>query len=97
MKKSNIETEFDAISGRIGNRHKLTSCGEDSKGVCRFCGNESAGKDFAGWVKETFTDFDKLREGSIICNDCLFWFDVRSTGFHREQHQVFHAHIFKKA
>jgi len=29
-------------------------------------------------VKPTFTDWDKLQPGEIICNDCLFWFDESS-------------------
>lgn len=47
-------------------------------GTCRFCGKESQGSLFDKWVKDTFTDFDKLKQGNIICNDCLFWFDEKS-------------------
>lgn len=48
-------------------------------GVCRFCGQQNEGNDFHKWVKSTFTDHDKLLPGSIICNDCLFWFEEKST------------------
>lgn len=47
-------------------------------GTCRFCGRDSDGVDFDGWVKDTFTDFDKLLVGEIVCNDCLFFFDEKS-------------------
>lgn len=48
-------------------------------GVCRFCGENAAGLDFSGWVKDTFNDHDKLLPGSIICQACQFAFDDAST------------------
>lgn len=45
---------------------------------CVFCGMEKEGTSFNDWVKPTFTDHDKLQDGSIVCDDCLFWFDERS-------------------
>jgi hypothetical protein len=33
---------------------------------------------FDDWVKESFTDWDKLLPGDSICSDCLFWFDESS-------------------
>jgi hypothetical protein len=33
---------------------------------------------FDDWVKESFTDWDKLLPGDSICSDCLFWFDEAS-------------------
>jgi len=41
-------------------------------GVCRMCGCEGAGLPFAKWVKPTFTDWDKLRSGTICCHACQF-------------------------
>ena len=41
---------------------------------CKFCGQASEGVSFADWVKPTFTDFDKLQGGEIVCNACLFFF-----------------------
>lgn len=29
-------------------------------------------------MKDTFTDWDRLVPGSIVCDDCLFWLDERS-------------------
>lgn len=33
---------------------------------------------FAQWVKDTFTDYDKLLPGTIVCHACLFCFDEAS-------------------
>ncbi|MEM4234810.1 MAG: hypothetical protein QXU75_06650 [Candidatus Methanomethylicaceae archaeon] len=33
---------------------------------------------FNEWVKPTFTDFDKLLPGEVVCDDCLFYFDESS-------------------
>lgn len=52
---------------------------KDKHGRCRFCGNESTGEAFSTWVKPTFTDFDKLQTGEIVCHDCLFFFNEAST------------------
>jgi hypothetical protein len=46
--------------------------------ICRFCGVEGTGEAFNLWVKPTFTDWDKLLPGDIICDDCAFWFDEAS-------------------
>jgi hypothetical protein len=48
-------------------------------GVCRFCGKEAEGQSFNEWVRDTFTDHDKLLPGNIICDDCSFWFDESSS------------------
>jgi len=48
-------------------------------GVCRICETINEGQDFHAWVKDSFTNFDNLYPGDIICDDCLFWFDTRST------------------
>ena len=47
-------------------------------GICRICGLETEGLLFDEWVRKTFTNFDRLVEGTIICHGCLFWFDERS-------------------
>ena len=54
---------------------KLTLAGT---GTCRICGLETEGLLFNDWVRKTFTNFDQLVEGTIICHDCLFWFDESS-------------------
>jgi hypothetical protein len=48
------------------------------KGICRFCGENNAGMAFADWVKPTFTDFDKLQAGEVVCDVCLFYFEEAS-------------------
>ena len=47
--------------------------------TCRLCGSHEPGVPFAEWVKDTFTDFDRLLPGDTVCNDCLFWLDEKST------------------
>lgn len=47
-------------------------------GVCRTCGGESIGLLFSEWVRDTFTDRDKLLPGEIICHACLFCFAEQS-------------------
>jgi hypothetical protein len=42
------------------------------RGVCRLCGEEGTGEAFDRWVKDTFTDHDKLKSGTITCHACLF-------------------------
>jgi hypothetical protein len=49
-----------------------------NSGNCRICGETDCGLLFSDWVRPTFNDWDKLQEGTIICNACLFWFDERS-------------------
>ena len=36
------------------------------------------GQDFEIWVRDTFTDWDKLTEGEIICEACQFCFSDRN-------------------
>jgi len=38
---------------------------------------------FEQWVKPTFTNFDMLFPGNVICEECLFWFEQRSTELQR--------------
>lgn len=51
--------------------------------ICRICGKAGEGAPFAGWVRDTFTNYDLLKPGTIICNDCMFWFEQRSTELQR--------------
>lgn len=46
----------------------------DAEGTCRVCGNDGIGLSFASWVRDTFTDWDKLKPGRIICHGCQFMF-----------------------
>ena len=50
----------------------------NTPGQCRTCGNEGTGLSFGSWVKDTFTDHDKLATGTIVCHACLFCFDETS-------------------
>lgn len=43
-----------------------------SAGICRLCGCDGIGQKFNLWVKDTFTDHDKLFPGDIICHACQF-------------------------
>lgn len=45
------------------------------EGDCRTCGCSALGIPFAEWVRDTFTDHNRLRPGSIICPHCLFAFE----------------------
>lgn len=45
---------------------------------CAICGNDSQGTPFDDWVRDTFTNFDRLQPGEIICDDCKFWFEQKS-------------------
>lgn len=47
-------------------------------GVCRACGAAGVGLPFGRWVRDTFTDRDKLLPGDIICHACLFSFEEAS-------------------
>lgn len=47
-------------------------------GQCRTCGQSGEGEAFDKWVRPTFTNYDKLKQGDIICHNCLFWFNERS-------------------
>lgn len=44
----------------------------DTSGACRLCGVLGVGTSFDSWVKDTFTDWDKLLPGLIICHACQF-------------------------
>lgn len=43
-------------------------------GICQTCGQQGAGQPFGKWVKDSFTDYDKLHPGEIVCDACLFCF-----------------------
>lgn len=45
-----------------------------TKGVCRIIGKESIGMPFKKWVKDTFTNHDQLKPGTIISNQAAFCF-----------------------
>jgi hypothetical protein len=47
-------------------------------GQCRVCGEVSVGIPFNSWVRSTFTDFDKMQQGTVICHACQFSFCERS-------------------
>lgn len=51
---------------------------DTSTGVCRLCGQRNAGLLFDAWVKPTFTNWDMLASGDIICVACQFAVDDRS-------------------
>ncbi len=44
----------------------------DTPGQCRVCGLDGQGELFHKWVRNTFTDHDKLHPGTIICHACAF-------------------------
>lgn len=46
----------------------------ERRGECRTCGEHGVGMTFREWVRDTFTDHDKLKPGDIICNACQFCF-----------------------
>jgi len=43
-------------------------------GTCCVCGADGIGLPFRDWVRDTFTDWDKLQAGNIICQACQFAF-----------------------
>lgn len=43
-------------------------------GTCCVCGQTGTGLPFRDWVRDTFTDWDKLQAGTIICQPCQFSF-----------------------
>jgi hypothetical protein len=52
--------------------------------ICRICGKDKQdGVPFDAWVKDTFTNWDSLYPGDILCRDCQFWFNQRSTELQR--------------
>lgn len=72
------------------------------KGVCRVTGEVSEGIAFEKWVKDTFTNFDYLKPGTIISNEALFSFDESSnliqTKTNRDKPQKFrtYSHVITK-
>jgi len=48
---------------------------ESHAGICRACGESGRGLLFDGWVKDTFTDHNRLLPGDILCAACQFTFD----------------------
>ena len=48
------------------------------QGRCRFCGGQGEGPAFSVWVRESFTNWDRLLPGEIVCAGCLPWFDQQS-------------------
>lgn len=44
----------------------------DVPGVCRLCRLAGTGILAADWIKQTFTDHDKLWPGEIVCHACQF-------------------------
>jgi hypothetical protein len=46
--------------------------------ICRICGQPGEGQSFQKWVRDTFTNWDLLHPGEIICEACAFWFEQRS-------------------
>jgi hypothetical protein len=69
------------------------------EGQCRFCGADRGGVLFSEWVKPTFTDWDKLLPGNIVCEQCLFWFNEASeelanlTGKNKPQRMRNYSHF----
>lgn len=47
-------------------------------GVCRVCGCNGNGVPFDKWVKSTFTNWDRLVPGDILCTACQFSFEEAS-------------------
>lgn len=41
-------------------------------GICRLCSAAGVGLPAATWIKDTFTDHDKLWPGEIVCHACQF-------------------------
>ena len=64
-------TVSEIIYGAAGS----PNIGEGQAGSCRTCGCSGIGTLFSKWVKPTFTDWDKITSGDIICQACLFCFD----------------------
>lgn len=50
----------------------------DTQGRCRICGRTATGLPFDEWVRRTFTDWDKLVPGEILCHACQFSFEEAS-------------------
>lgn len=71
----------------------------DTAGDCRLCGEAGIGQPWADWVKDTFTDWDKLWPGTIVCHACLFCTDDHNvtlqerTGRDKPQRMRNYSHI----
>jgi len=52
-------------------------------GNCRICGQSKRGEPFESWVRDTFTNLDRLQPGEIICDTCKFWFEQKSEHLQR--------------
>jgi hypothetical protein len=50
----------------------------NTEGICRITGEKSKGLLFEKWVRDTFTNYDFLKEGTIISNEALFSFEEAS-------------------
>lgn len=50
----------------------------DHTGACCLCGVDGAGLAWSAWVKDTFTDHDRLYPGAIVCDACQFCVDDRN-------------------
>jgi len=72
---------------------------QELSGVCRCCGLEGRGLHFEKWVPDTFTNWDSLRGGQIICEACQFCFTdrneplTRKTGKDKPQRMRNYSHF----
>lgn len=66
------------VTGLISAGH-IDDATHDTAGTCRMCGIAASGQPFYKWVRPTFTNYDELLDGDIICNACLFCTDEQST------------------
>lgn len=72
-------------------------------GVCRLCGLDAIGEPWAAWVKDTFTDHDKIQPGTIICHACLACVDDHSavlqarTGRDKPQRMRNYSHLVTRS
>lgn len=70
-------------------------------GICRICGKPGEGQDFDAWAPKTFTNWDLLFPGEVICDACAFWFAQRSeeltrrTGKEKLQRMQNYSHFEK--
>lgn len=69
------EEWFEPVKEAI---REMTRKAEKDEVICRLCGQPGEGVPFARWVKPTFTNWDKLLPGEIVCNECLFWLNESS-------------------
>lgn len=71
----------------------------EASGICRLCGAEGVGLDWAAWVKDTFTGHDTLHPGAVICHACQHATDDRSaplttmTGRDKPQRMRNYSHL----